>query len=366
MRVACAAFLLSFLAASGALSASAQPANPASGGQPYQNGELMKFMASFASQHATRNEFETSAANQARVASFTGHIFVLQFPATRDLMGDVLKYDADAGTMTVSLLGNTSIVRYKVIDGALSAGEYAKFFLLKSKNRTRNAFGAAAQVTVRQRDEMSVAITNVSDGYSVKPLQQSVPMSGTLAQQLETRAKWRLTVETAMMPGQKDFILDDGRVEPTISDPAEFDVAGKTIMATLLKAELFDPQTGIVYATFTPPTFTRPTYTPPAYTPPTQISSQPPATTIPRANRFGIYTSEPSSAGGGLIVAQVADLAPAAAAGIQKGDVLMSLGDTHLDYGIDLINALGTIPPGTRVIAHVRRGTELLDLPVQF
>src|SRR5215471_17335894 len=152
MRVACAAFLLSFLAASGALSASAQPANPASGGQPYQNGELMKFMASFASQHATRNEFETSAANQARVASFTGHIFVLQFPATRDLMGDVLKYDADAGTMTVSLLGNTSIVRYKVIDGALSAGEYAKFFLLKSKNRTRNAFGAAAQVTVRQRD----------------------------------------------------------------------------------------------------------------------------------------------------------------------------------------------------------------------
>jgi PDZ domain len=361
MRVACTSFLLSFLAASGAFSASAQPASPPNGGQPYQNGELIKFMVSFASQHAAKSEFETSAANQARVASFTGHMFVLQFPATRDLMGNVLKYDADTGTMTVSLLGNTSIMGYKVIDGALSAGEYTKFFLLKSKNRTRtyqgsNAFGATAQVTVRQREEMSVAITNVLDGYSVKPLQQSVPMPSTLAQQLESRAKWRLTVETAMMPGQKDFILDDGHVEPTISDPSEFDLTGKTIMATLLKAELFDPQTGIVYATFTPPTFV----------PPIQISSQLPATTIPRANRFGIYTSEPSAAGGGLVVAQVADLAPAAAAGIQKGDVLLSLGDTDLKYGIDLIKALETIPSGTRVIAHVRRGTELLGLPVQF
>jgi hypothetical protein len=361
MRVARTAFLLSFLAASGALSASAQPASPPNGGQPYQNGELMKFMESFASQHSAKNEFETSAANQARVASFTGHIFVLQFPATRDLMGDVLKYDADAETMTVSLLGNTSIMEYKVIDRALSAGEYAKFFLLKSKNRTRtyqgsNAFGAPAQVGVQQREELSVAITNVLDGYSVKPLQQTVPMASMLAQQLESRAKWRLTVETAVMPGQKDFILDDGHVEPTISNPGEFDVTGKTIMATLLKAELFDPQTGIVYATFAPPTVIHPT----------QISSQPPATTIPRANRFGIYTSEPSASGGGLIVAQVADLAPAAAAGIQKGDVLVSLGDTHLEYGIDLIKALETIRPGTRIIAHVRRGTELLELPVQF
>jgi hypothetical protein len=361
MRVACTAFLLSFLAASGALSASAQPASPPNDGPPYQNGELMKFMASFASQHATKNEIETSAANQARVASFTGHMFVLQFPATRDLMGDVLKYDADAGTMTVSLLGNTSIMGYKVIDRALSAGEYTKFFLLKSKNRTltyhgSNGFGAAAQVPFHQREEMSVAITNVLDGYSVKPMQQSVPMSSTLAQQLESRAKWRLTVETAMMPGQKAFILNDGNVEPRISDPVEFEVTGKTIMATLLKAELFDPQTGIVYATFTPPTFV----------PQAQISSQPPATTIPRVNRFGIYTSEPSAAGGGLIVAQVADSAPAAVAGIQKGDVLLSLGDTHLEYGIDLIKALETLPQGTRVIAHVRRGTELLDLPVQF
>jgi hypothetical protein len=367
MRVACTAFLLSFLAASGALPASAQPESSPNGGQPYQNGEMMKFMASFASQHAIKNGFETSAENQDRVASFTGHIFVLQFPATRELMGDVLKYDADTGTMTVSLLGNASIMGHKVIDGALSAGEYAKFILLKSKNRTRtyqgsNAFGATAQVTVHQREEMSVAITNVPDGYSVKPLQQSVPMPSTLAQQLESRARWRLTVETAMMPGQKDFILDDvGHVEPTISYPVEIDVTGKTIMATLLKAELFDPQTGTVYATFTPP----------ALVPPTRISSQAPATTIPRAsipraNRFGIYTSEPSAARGGLIVAQVADLAPAAAAGIQKGDVLLSLGDTHLEHGIDLINALENIPPGTRLIAHVRRGTELLDLPVQF
>jgi hypothetical protein len=268
MRVACTAFLLSFLAASGALSASAQPASP----QPYQNGELMKFVASFASQHATKSEFETSAANQARVASFTGHMFVLQFPATRDLMGNVLKYDADAGTMTVSLLGNTSITGYKVIDGALSADEYAKFFLLKSKNRARtyqgsNAFGAAAQISVQQRVEMSVALTNVLDGYGVKPMQQSVPMSGMLAQQLESRAKWRLTVETAMMPGQKDFILDDGHVEPTVSDPVGFDVIGRTIMAKLLKAELFDPQTGIVYATFTPPTFTPPTFVHPTFVP---------------------------------------------------------------------------------------------------
>src|SRR5215469_7891550 len=158
MRVACTAFLLSFLAASGALPASAQPASPTSGGVPYQNGELMKFMASFASQHAAKNEFETGAANQTRVASFTGHVFVLQFPATRDLMGNVLKYDADAGTMTVSLLGNSSIMGYKVIDQPLSADEYTKFFLLKSKNRTRtnqgnDAFGAAAQAAVHQLEE---------------------------------------------------------------------------------------------------------------------------------------------------------------------------------------------------------------------
>ena len=148
-----------------------------------------------------------------------------------------------------------------------------------------------------------------------------------------------------MLPGQNDFILSDGKyIEPTISNPIEIVVSGKTVMAALLKAELFDPQTATVYATFVPQ----------------QPNDAPPSSTlVPRPGRFGVYLSNAPSAGGvgGLTVVLVAQGTPAAAAGIKPGDVLLSLGDTLLGSNTDLLIALAAVSAGKAVVAHIRRGT---------
>ena len=196
MRYAGTALLLLILGASSISPAIAQRTKPENAAQPNPNDDLIKFISGYANQHAKKDEFETSAANQARVAAFTGHGFVLEFPATRQAYASAepLTYDADAGVMTVSLVGNSSIDALKVIDSlspegkkidssALLTGSYTKFFLVKTEPSTvrtyqgTNGFGATTLVKEFRSEEMSVAMTNVLDGYNAKPLQQKITMA---------------------------------------------------------------------------------------------------------------------------------------------------------------------------------------------
>lgn len=68
----------------------------------------------------------------------------------------------------------------------------------------------------------------------------------------------------------------------------------------------------------------------------------------------------------GLLVRKVEDGSPAAEAGIAKGDLLVSIGETTLESADDLHSALRDIEPGSEVTASVVRGVEELAIEITF
>jgi S1-C subfamily serine protease len=68
----------------------------------------------------------------------------------------------------------------------------------------------------------------------------------------------------------------------------------------------------------------------------------------------------------GLLVRSVVDDSPAAAAGIQEGDLLVRAGDRELHTHDDLFEALGTVEPGGQMTLGVVRGAEERDVTVDF
>lgn len=241
--------------------------------EPADNKVLIEFIESYANKHSAKGEFETSQERQARVAAFIGHTFTIEVPASRETNIPLIKplvYDADNSSLTVTLIGNASIALLRVFTplspeaeaippSVMLTGGYTKFYLSQSQARTTdkyrasNAFGAQANVSVIQASEIAVGISNIIDGPQAKPLQTQIQMPSGVAKDVIPRARWRLFVSTVMIPGQKDFVLSDGFYHPaTIDDPNEVAVSGKTIMTALMKAELFDPATHAVYATFAP------------------------------------------------------------------------------------------------------------------
>ena len=346
------------------------------------NDALLKFIGPFANQSASKDEFETTAAYEQRVSNFNGRAFTVEVPTTRDFLSrfDALSYDADAGQLTVSLVGNSTIRASRVINplsregkkispSALLIDEYAKFYLKKTEPRTvrvyeaGNAFGAKAQVEEIGSDEVSVGISNLPAGFQALPLQQKISVPAATAQQLKARAKWRLTIETVVVPGQSNFILDDGNYNaPTISSPTEIVTTGKTIMAMLQRAELFDPATGAVYATFVPVQ---------AQSSLSSMTNAAFSNPMPKPGRFGVYLSAAAVAAinapdQGVAVVLVAEATPASDAGILKGDILLALGSHQLNSAADLQNAIAAMTPGSKALVHVRRGSQLLDLQAQF
>jgi len=240
---------------------------------PARNEELIKFIDQYAVKHSAKGEFETTEANKERMSQFVGRQFVIEVPATRGIVLPLIKplsYDADSQTLTVTLIGNENTQAIRVFDqlspeakrippAAMLSGAYAKFLLSDSGARKTNeyvggnAFGAVAKIKVLQSDQHAVTLSNVLDGITAQPLQMKINISADIAQKILPRARWRLTVDTVLMPGQQDFVLDDGLYSgPTIDHPFEVAVTCKTLMAALLRAELFDPQTGTVYAAFGP------------------------------------------------------------------------------------------------------------------
>lgn len=81
----------------------------------------------------------------------------------------------------------------------------------------------------------------------------SVTMTPDVAREFFKRAQWQLLIKSAMAPGQRSLVLEDGSYSaPTITAPTEYYVVGKTITAILIRAQLVDPRTGQVVAAFVP------------------------------------------------------------------------------------------------------------------
>jgi S1-C subfamily serine protease len=68
----------------------------------------------------------------------------------------------------------------------------------------------------------------------------------------------------------------------------------------------------------------------------------------------------------GALVRSVVDDSPAARAGIAKGDIITSVGETAIDGPSDLEAALAAPELGTTVTVHVVRGTDERDVAVTF
>lgn len=68
----------------------------------------------------------------------------------------------------------------------------------------------------------------------------------------------------------------------------------------------------------------------------------------------------------GLLVRSVADGSPAAAAGIQQGDLLVTAGDRDLSSPDDLFAVLATVSPGGELTVAVVRGADDLTVTVSF
>lgn len=69
---------------------------------------------------------------------------------------------------------------------------------------------------------------------------------------------------------------------------------------------------------------------------------------------------------GGARLVEITDGSPADAAGLQAGDVVVSIDEHTVDDASDLVKQLATYQPGDRAVVHVRRGTADLDLPVDL
>ena len=70
--------------------------------------------------------------------------------------------------------------------------------------------------------------------------------------------------------------------------------------------------------------------------------------------------------GGGVLVLAVAEGSPAAAAGIEPGDLIEALDGEPLDSPATLVLMLTRLPIGSEVTLRIRRGEEAVDLPVRI
>lgn len=69
---------------------------------------------------------------------------------------------------------------------------------------------------------------------------------------------------------------------------------------------------------------------------------------------------------GGVKADGVTDGRPAAAAGVKPGDIIIKLGDNEISGMQTYMQALGKFTPGEKTTVTVKRGEELLVLPIEF
>jgi putative serine protease PepD len=79
---------------------------------------------------------------------------------------------------------------------------------------------------------------------------------------------------------------------------------------------------------------------------------------------LGVATSGAPNQTGGAAIGQVTANGPAAAAGIQAGDVITELGDATVGNSSDLVAAVADHGPGDKVQVTIRRGSSTIQRTV--
>jgi putative serine protease PepD len=79
---------------------------------------------------------------------------------------------------------------------------------------------------------------------------------------------------------------------------------------------------------------------------------------------IGVATSDAPNQTGGAAIGQVTHGGPAAAAGIQPGDVMTKLGDASISNSSDLVAAIADHKPGDKVQVTIRRGSSTIQRTV--
>jgi serine protease Do len=83
---------------------------------------------------------------------------------------------------------------------------------------------------------------------------------------------------------------------------------------------------------------------------------------VPRPSNAPPGTRDPS----GALVEQIVEDSPAAAAGLQKGDIVMALDGHLIQHSSDLTRMIGAERPGRTTRLTVKRGTRRLDVSVKL
>ena len=81
---------------------------------------------------------------------------------------------------------------------------------------------------------------------------------------------------------------------------------------------------------------------------------------VPTAANLGVPVSE------GALVQSVFEASPAAQAGIEPGDVILSVGDAEISGGFTFLNTLTLVAPDARVPVALLRGEDVMQVSVQL
>jgi len=221
--------------------------------------------------------------------------------------------------------------------------------------------GAKTVIRVYKSSFSAVALLNAPENTSPALSTIDVKMAPDIARSLSTRAQWRLLVKTAMVPGQKSLVLDDGDYhEPTIDSPIEAYTVGHTITASLLRAQLVDSETNAVIASFGPKG--------------EQGSPTPLAAAMDHAVLGVLLASVTPAIASALSLtntdgAMVTTVAPASAAekaGIKQGDILLKAAGKDIKGPFDVGAALTGVPVGSSTtITLIHQGAHA-DVTVSF
>jgi hypothetical protein len=378
MRIIVQAFLVvGLVLTEGSFCARAQTDQPPPAAALQGNDELLALIETASKAPTKKDEFETTEQFERRRSAGVGRNFLVTLSAVTDsfILGPKpLAYNADTQTLIVTLRGDSSIDLMKVFDSlspegrkisptAMLTGSYSKFTLVKrgptleKEYPAQNSFGAATKVSVFRSTFSSVALLNLPEAPSGTGMAtMTVSMAPDAAREFFKRAQWKLLVQIAMAPGQQALVLEDGSYHaPTITEPNESYTVGKTITATLLRAELVDPQTGGVVASFGPQNAK--TGVAKAKV---MLGVQLEPVSLVLATKLGL-----SDASGGL-VHSVAPGSAAELAGIKAGDILLRVGDKAITSPVDVQAAMAGVSPGATIQIEILREQTHSTLKVHF
>jgi serine protease Do len=158
--------------------------------------------------------------------------------------------------------------------------------------------------------------------------------------------------------GYEDFIQTDAPINPGNSGGALIDLKGRLIG---INTAILSPAGGNVGIGFAVPiNMAR------------QVLEQIVQTGRVQRGRIGVSVQDlpverrGRHAGGGALIAEVANDSPAEQAGIQKGDVVVSADGAPVRSAAQLRNKVGLTPVGTTIKLTVDRGGTLHELPVRI